>query len=358
MMTARHLAIVLLLLAVLAAACTPGLTEEDVSKIVREQQAEAEPGPKGEPGKPGDLGKPGPRGDRGEIGPKGDQGERGVAGPHGLTGEPGPKGDRGETGGFPTQATQAAQATQAPQPAATARPPDDPFEQRGMSGRGTKNVDCYLSPEYGGEFYFGHEGPDQFAVFLIANISQGEVYETLLFDGSGVYENLRWVPPDGNSLTGPCIVRVIAQQTGAWYLEYPAPLGPSPAPPARPEPTTVPVRATEIPAPTGTPAPSRLFATPPERGDTISARGYQGFSLPLERGNEEFVFTYEGDGHFIVVVRSDALVEERGVTLELVLVDTRGPSEATVELLVERPGTGYFEVITDGDGEWFIDLPG
>ena len=78
----------------------------------------------------------------------------------------------------------------------------------------------------------------------------------------------------------------------------------------------------------------------------------------MERGNEEFVFTYEGDGHFIVVVRSDALVEERGVTLELVLVDTRGPSEATVELLVERPGTGYFEVITDGDGEWFIDLPG
>ena len=79
-------------------------------------------------------------------------------------------------------------------------------------------------------------------------------------------------------------------------------------------------------------------------------------SFPLEPGNEQFVFTHEGDRMFVVVVRSDALVEERGVTMEVVLVDMRGPFETVVELLVKRPGTGYFEVITDG--QWYIDLPG
>ena len=261
---------------------------------------------------------------------------------------------------FPTQPMQPAATAVKPaatavkpaaiagQPAATERPPDVPFEQRAMRGRGTKNVDCYLSPEYGGEFYFGHEGPDSFLVVLITNLSQGE-YHTVLFEGSGGYENPRWVLPNGDFLPGPCIVRVHAQQEAAWYLEYPAPLGPSPAPTARAESTTV-------PAPTATPAPSLLFATPPERGDTISARGYQGFSLPLEPGNEEFVFTYEGDGVFVVVVRGDIFAGERGVMVEMLMVDGRGPFEGSVDLLVRHPGTGYFEVIADG--EWRIDLPG
>ena len=72
MMMARHLAIVLLLLGVLAVACTAGLTEEDVSRIVQEQQAQGEPGPSGErgaKGEQGDPGEPGAKGERGKPGP-------------------------------------------------------------------------------------------------------------------------------------------------------------------------------------------------------------------------------------------------------------------------------------------------
>ncbi len=64
-MMARRLAIVLLLLGVLAAACTPWLTEEDVNRIIEEQQEEAEPGPRGDQGKPGPRGEPGPKGETG-----------------------------------------------------------------------------------------------------------------------------------------------------------------------------------------------------------------------------------------------------------------------------------------------------
>ena len=224
-MTTRHLAIVLLLLAMLAAACTPVLTEEDVSRIVQEQQAEAEPGPEGEPGKPGEQGKPGPRGDRGEVGARGDRGE---------PGEPGPKGDQGEAAVpelFPTQPMQP--AATAVKPAATERPPDVPFERRAMSGRGTKNVDCYLSPEYGGEFYFGHEGPDSFLVVLITNLSQGE-YHTVLFEGSGGYDNPRWVLPNGDFLPGPCISAYMPNKRphGTWSTQRRW-ARPQPRPPAR-----------------------------------------------------------------------------------------------------------------------------
>ena len=116
MMTTRHLAILLLLLAVLAAACTPGLTEEDVSRIVREQQTEAEPGPEGEPGPKGEPGKPG---DQGKPGPRGDRGDRGETGPQGDRGEPGEPGPKGEPG--IRLATSAAPAPTIP-PAATTAP--------------------------------------------------------------------------------------------------------------------------------------------------------------------------------------------------------------------------------------------
>ena len=186
-------------------------------------------------------------------------------------------------------------------------------------------------------------------MFLTPGTRVGAYEPILLFEGSGDYEDSTWVSSHFHP-AGLCDVDIYLEDSESrWFLTFPAAVAPPPAATARAEPTA-------LPAATATPAPSPLFARPPERGDTISARGYQTFSFPLEPGNEQFVFTHEGDRMFVVVVRSDALVEERGVTMEVVLVDMRGPFETVVELLVKRPGTGYFEVITDG--QWYIDLPG
>ena len=88
-------------------ACTPGLSESDIRRIIRE---EAIPGPQGPPGPTGPQGEQGPRGDQGEPGPegiqgpKGEQGEQGDPGPQGprgaagVAGDPGPPGPMGQQG--------------------------------------------------------------------------------------------------------------------------------------------------------------------------------------------------------------------------------------------------------------------
>ena len=76
-------------------ACTTGLTEEDVRRIVSEYTmagSQGPPGPQGEPGTQGFKGDPGPKGDKGDPGPQGPPGDQGPPGP---IGKQGPKGDPG-----------------------------------------------------------------------------------------------------------------------------------------------------------------------------------------------------------------------------------------------------------------------
>ncbi len=185
MMAARCLAIVLLLLAVLAAACTPGLTEEDVNRIVREQQAKAEPGPKGEPGEQGKPGSRGDQGDRGETGPKGErgeQGEQGIPGEPGATGPAGPKGPQGERGELAFSPTTAAEPAIAAVPAPTAAPDYWRPARKSLNGVGDGSVTCFL-PEDGAEFYFIHEGPGRVEVFLTTGYGAETSEPVLLFEG-------------------------------------------------------------------------------------------------------------------------------------------------------------------------------
>ena len=125
-------------------ACVSSVTEDDVRRIIQEEQmagpqGELGPqGPSGPAGPPGAQGEPGPRGKAGPQGAKGDpgpQGPAGQAGPPGSTGDPGsrgavgpqgPKGDKGAEG----VAGQAVVATPVPTPArraaATPRPTATP----------------------------------------------------------------------------------------------------------------------------------------------------------------------------------------------------------------------------------------
>ena len=95
-------------------ACTPGLSESDIRRIVRE---EAIPGPQGPPGPTGPQGEQGPRGDQGDPGPEGIQGSKGEQG------DPGPQGPRGEAG-----------APGDPGPSGPMGPPG-PMGQQGEPGR-------------------------------------------------------------------------------------------------------------------------------------------------------------------------------------------------------------------------------
>ena len=91
-------------------ACSNGLSESEVVRLIQQHST---PGPQGEPGpigEKGDTGERGPQGEPGPIGEKGDTGERGPqgepgpigekgdTGERGPQGEPGPIGERGDTG--------------------------------------------------------------------------------------------------------------------------------------------------------------------------------------------------------------------------------------------------------------------
>ena len=83
-------------------ACSQGLTEAEVRRIVQEypgpQGEVGPPGPQGIPGEPGPQGIPGDQGPAGLQGPPGEQGEQGPAGPRGEPGEIGPRGPQGVAG--------------------------------------------------------------------------------------------------------------------------------------------------------------------------------------------------------------------------------------------------------------------
>ena len=96
-------AVVLLVLAA-GLACSSGLTEDDVRRIIEESAVkgatgDAGPqGPQGEVGSQGPAGAAGPQGPQGEAGPQGDTGSPGLPGARGVQGPPGPEGPEGERG--------------------------------------------------------------------------------------------------------------------------------------------------------------------------------------------------------------------------------------------------------------------
>ena len=92
----KYLTTLGILLAILALACASGLTEDEVRRIIQEEQTagpQGEPGPQGPAGPPGAQGKLGPRG---ESGPPGAKGDTGPQGPPGPKGDPGPESAAGK----------------------------------------------------------------------------------------------------------------------------------------------------------------------------------------------------------------------------------------------------------------------
>ena len=85
-------------LTLLILACASGLTEDDVRRIVQEEQTAGTQGELGPQGPPGPAGPTGAQGEQGPPGPAGPSGPRGDAGPQGSEGPPGPKGDPGPSG--------------------------------------------------------------------------------------------------------------------------------------------------------------------------------------------------------------------------------------------------------------------
>ncbi len=87
----------------LGVGCSSGLTEAEVTSLIREQVQVIE-GPQGERGQSGEVGAQGPMGLPGEKGDVGPQGERGLPGavgqrgPQGIQGEQGTPGQTGPTG--------------------------------------------------------------------------------------------------------------------------------------------------------------------------------------------------------------------------------------------------------------------
>ena len=94
-------------LAFIVLACSNGLTESDVVRLIQQHSTPGPQGetglqgPQGQPGPTGIQGEPGPMGIRGEPGPQGEPGEMGISGPQGrqgVAGPPGPPGPQGEQG--------------------------------------------------------------------------------------------------------------------------------------------------------------------------------------------------------------------------------------------------------------------
>ena len=97
-MKVKLVAGLLIIVAGLCFACSNGLSESEVVRLIQQHST---PGPQGEPGAQGDKGDTGERGEQGERGEKGEQGEPGAQGDKGDkgdTGERGPQGERGEKG--------------------------------------------------------------------------------------------------------------------------------------------------------------------------------------------------------------------------------------------------------------------
>ena len=94
-------------LTIIVQACSNGLTESDVVRLIQQHSTPGPQGetglqgPQGQPGPTGIQGEPGPMGIRGEPGPQGEPGEMGISGPQGrqgVAGPPGPPGPQGEQG--------------------------------------------------------------------------------------------------------------------------------------------------------------------------------------------------------------------------------------------------------------------
>ena len=120
-MKVKLVAGLLIIVAGLCFACSNGLSESEVVRLIQQHST---PGPQGEPGSQGERGEKGEQGERGEKGqqgPQGDKGDTGELGPQGERGErgeqgePGPQGEKGDRGEPGPQGESGQKGEQGPQ---------------------------------------------------------------------------------------------------------------------------------------------------------------------------------------------------------------------------------------------------
>ena len=135
--TIRKMLAPLALILALAAACTSGLGETDVIRLIQEHSTPGPVGEQGPQGIPGPQGEPGPeglQGMQGETGPRGPQGEPGPTGPRGETGSQGPPGEAGPHGPQGEAGPPGRQGEAGPQGLPGAPGPQGPRGEQGPPG--------------------------------------------------------------------------------------------------------------------------------------------------------------------------------------------------------------------------------
>ena len=204
-LTSMRLILVALLLELVGAACSSGLSESDKSEIIQLIQEHSIPGPQGSVGPQGIRGKQGPPGARdtedpqGERGEQGPPGSRGTEGPQGIRGEPGPPGTRGTEGPPGPRGAQGPQGIQGEQgdvaeydtPATTTISPT-PSEV--ISGRGYSVINCQLRPGRT-VIQLTHQGDSNF----IIQLHDDEGDREYLVNEIGFYSGSKLITVDDDS---------------------------------------------------------------------------------------------------------------------------------------------------------------
>ena len=212
-----RLILVALLLGLVAAACSTGLSESDKSEIIQLIREHSIPGPQGSVGPQGIKGEQGPPGPKGTQGPQGIRGEQGLPGPKGTQGPQGIRGEQGPPGPRGTQGPQGIQGEQgdvAEQDTPTSTTiSSTPSEV--ITGQGDSVINCQLRS---GKtvIELTHQGDSNFSIWL----HDDEGGRDLLVNEIGVYSGGRLISADDelrSSLSpGPCLLEITAD--GDWSL--------------------------------------------------------------------------------------------------------------------------------------------
>ena len=347
--------IMVLALTTLAVACTAGLTEEDVVRIVQEEQPEAVPGPAGPAGPAGPQGEPGERGmtaARGDDGPPGARGERGLQGPPGPTPKPAQLAAPPQAPNYHYQ----------PTPFPTARPMREPprieeFEYP-KEGSGDMVFRCTMWPGHN-VFSLSNRGGN-FDVWVTQAAPNPKGIE--LVSLTGTHDAIVTVTVPEHLPAGPCYVYVSAD--GRWTIGLvlrpvaaaPAPTAAPVRPTAAPAPTAAPVRPTAAPAPTQAPVavPATTAPVVPlsvvweySGGSGENAR----FDCNLSPGRVRFEYEHDSDGWFTVFLRDDRiehqLFHDRAIHTGI-LEANAGPTEWLP--------SGPCAIIVMADGQWRLTI--